>query len=353
MSSTAEMAMDEDGRFLGAAVDLIANIGAYISQYGAVHPLYRRHHVDRRLRHPGARRRRSPASTPTPARSTPIAARGGRKRPSCSRSWSTPARATSASARDEIRRRNFIRPEQFPYRTADRPALRRRRVRRPHDAGHGARRLEGLRRAAGGSRRRPARSAASAWRPISRPAPFAGSEPAHVELNGDGTVTLLIGTQTNGQGHATAYAQFVAEKLDIDDRRRSSCTRATPTSSTDGGGTGGSRSIPLGGVSASRAGEDLAEKIRQHRRRRAGGLGRRHRAGRRHGAHRRHRPLDRLCGASPRRPRSRTTSRASASSCRTSAPIRTARISARSRSIRRPARPRSSATRSSTISASR
>jgi carbon-monoxide dehydrogenase large subunit len=37
--------------------------------------------------------------------------------------------------------------------------------------------------------------------------------PAHVELNGDGTVTMLIGTQSNGQGHATAYAQFVAEKL--------------------------------------------------------------------------------------------------------------------------------------------
>ena len=47
---------------------------------------------------------------------------------------------------------------------------------------------------------------------------FPGSEPAFVELNGDGTVTLKIGTQTNGQGHATAYAQIVAEKLNIDDR---------------------------------------------------------------------------------------------------------------------------------------
>jgi hypothetical protein len=40
----------------------------------------------------------SPASTPTPARSTPIAAPGGRRRRSCWRSWSTPAPATSASA---------------------------------------------------------------------------------------------------------------------------------------------------------------------------------------------------------------------------------------------------------------
>ena len=44
---------------------------------------------------------------------------------------------------------------------------------------------------------------------------------------------------------------------------RSSSTRATPTGLKDGGGTGGSRSIPLGGVSAARAGEDLAEKIKR------------------------------------------------------------------------------------------
>ena len=91
---------------------------------------------------------------------------------------------------------------------------------------------------------------------------FQGSEPAHAELNADGSVTLAIGTQSNGQGHATAYAQFVAEKLGID-------VSAVHVHQGDtdrlarGGGTGGSRSIPLGGVSASRAGEDLAEKIRK------------------------------------------------------------------------------------------
>ncbi|EHK53493.1 xanthine dehydrogenase family protein molybdopterin-binding subunit, partial [Allomesorhizobium alhagi] len=91
---------------------------------------------------------------------------------------------------------------------------------------------------------------------------FAGSEPAHLELNGDGTVTLLIGTQTNGQGHATAYAQFVAEKLNIDISKVKMHQGDTDRLAT-GGGTGGSRSIPLGGVSAARAGEDLAEKIRR------------------------------------------------------------------------------------------
>ena len=81
-------------------------------------------------------------------------------------------------------------------------------------------------------------------------------------MNGDGTVTLLIGTQTNGQGHATAYAQFVSEKLNLP-IDRITLHQGDTDRLAKGGGTGGSRSIPLGGVSASRAGEDLAVKIKK------------------------------------------------------------------------------------------
>ncbi len=45
---------------------------------------------------------------------------------------------------------------------------------------------------------------------------FAGSEPAFLELKSDGCVDLRIGTQSNGQGHATAYAQLAAEKLGLE-----------------------------------------------------------------------------------------------------------------------------------------
>src|SRR5690606_14665300 len=86
--------------------------------------------------------------------------------------------------------------------------------------------------------------------------------PAFVRLEQDGTVTLLIGTQSNGQGHATAYAQLAAEKLGLDISR----VRVRQGDTDEwgkGGGTGGSRSVPLGGVSASRAGEALAEKLRR------------------------------------------------------------------------------------------
>jgi carbon-monoxide dehydrogenase large subunit len=75
-------------------------------------------------------------------------------------------------------------------------------------------------------------------------------------------VTLRIGTQSNGQGHATAYAQFVSEKLDLD-VARIRVEQGDTDQLKSGGGTGGSRSIPLGGVSAARAGDDLAGKIRR------------------------------------------------------------------------------------------
>jgi len=45
---------------------------------------------------------------------------------------------------------------------------------------------------------------------------FAGSEPAFLTLNEDGSVLLRIGTQSNGQGHATAYAQLAAAELGVD-----------------------------------------------------------------------------------------------------------------------------------------
>ncbi len=162
---------------------------------------------------------------------------------------------------DEIRRRNFIKPEQFPYRT---------QTDRLYDVGEfDGHMTMAMERAdwKGFGKRLAAAKAAGKIRGIGmatyiEACAFAGSEPAHVELNGDGTVTLKIGTQTNGQGHATAYAQFIAEKLNIPIDRIKTLQGDTDDLKS-GGGTGGSRSIPLGGVSAARAGEALAEKIRK------------------------------------------------------------------------------------------
>ena len=71
---------------------------------------------------------RSRRSSPTPCRSTPIAAPGGRKRPSCSSAWSRSARASSGSTPAEMRRKNFI--DNVPVPDAGHHALRHRRLRR-------------------------------------------------------------------------------------------------------------------------------------------------------------------------------------------------------------------------------
>ena len=114
----AEMALDGDGRFLGLQDRSHRQSRRLYFAVRPVHPLCRRHHVDRRLRHPGARRRdqrRLHQHLPGRCLSRRRAARGRAPAREAGRRM---RRATSACGRDEIRRRNFIRPEQFPYRTA-------------------------------------------------------------------------------------------------------------------------------------------------------------------------------------------------------------------------------------------
>ena len=140
----AEMALDGDGRFLGLRVDLTANIGAYISQYGPFIP-----YIGATMS-TGVYDIQALAVTihGVYTNTCPVDAYRGAGRPEAAfllEKLVDDCARQLGIGRDEIRRRNFIRPEQFPYRTADRPALRRRRVRRPHDAGHGAGRLGELR----------------------------------------------------------------------------------------------------------------------------------------------------------------------------------------------------------------
>jgi carbon-monoxide dehydrogenase large subunit len=91
---------------------------------------------------------------------------------------------------------------------------------------------------------------------------FEGSEPARVVLEDDGGVTLHIGTQSNGQGHQTAYSQFIAGPLGLDyDRIR--VVQGDTDKLPSGGGTGGSRSIPLGVPSVDKAARTLSEQIRE------------------------------------------------------------------------------------------
>ena len=256
----AEMAMDGEGRFLGLRVRLVANMGGYISQYGAFIPnmgatmstgVYDIRALDVEI-------------TGVYTNTCPVDAYRGAGRPEAAFLLEKLVDACARDlglGREEIRARNFIRPEQFPYTTptgrkydvGEFDGHMRRAMERADWAGFDARaetsRANGLIRGIG-------------MATYIEACAFAGSEPANVRLNEDGTVTLLIGTQSNGQGHATAYAQLVADKLGLD-IDRIDVVQGDSDRVEKGGGTGGSRSIPLGGVSAARAGDDLAAKLKK------------------------------------------------------------------------------------------
>ena len=75
-----------------------------------------------------------------------------------------------------------------------------------------------------------------------------GPEWATVRVARSGDITVTIGTQSNGQGHETAYKQLVAEQLGVAPDRIT-VVQGDTTIIARGSGTGGSRSIPVGGAS--------------------------------------------------------------------------------------------------------
>ncbi len=256
----AELALGKDGRFLGLKVDIAAAMGAYLHQFGPFIPwvgatmstgVYDIPALEVRIRG-------------VYAHTTPTDAYRGAGRPEAAyvleRLVDTAASQVGLTP-VEIRRRNFIKPEAMPYKTptgrlydtGDFNAHMTRALEIADWDGFQARRADSVRR---GNFR------GIGFATYIEACAFPGSEEATVELHNDGRVSLLIGTQSNGQGHATAYAQVIAEHLGLDfdaidviqgdtDRVRS------------GGGTGGSRSIPLGVTSVSSASQILARKIKE------------------------------------------------------------------------------------------
>jgi aerobic carbon-monoxide dehydrogenase large subunit len=89
-----------------------------------------------------------------------------------------------------------------------------------------------------------------------------GPETATLTLDSDGGVTVLIGTQSTGQGHLTAYAQLIADHLGLPPERVRMVQGDTDRIAT-GTGTGGSSSIPVGGVAVKGAARKLAENLKQ------------------------------------------------------------------------------------------
>ncbi len=70
------------------------------------------------------------------------------------------------------------------------------------------------------------------------------SEGAKVVFNGDGTADIYVGTQSNGQGHETVYAQFLSDQTGIP-AEKITVIQGDSDLIKQGGGTGGSRSVTV------------------------------------------------------------------------------------------------------------
>jgi carbon-monoxide dehydrogenase large subunit len=163
-----------------------------------------------------------------------------------------------------LRRRNLLQPEDFPYRTV---------MGTVYDCGDYERTLDAALVAAGYDDLRAEQAARLARGDrvvlgigvsvyVEVTAGGGSSEYGAVEVAEDGTATIKVGTSGHGQGHTTSFAMLVSDRLGIpleDIRFIQSDTAVVPR----GGGTGGSRSLQIGGNAVAEAAVGVLERGRR------------------------------------------------------------------------------------------
>ncbi|HEX3404574.1 MAG TPA: xanthine dehydrogenase family protein molybdopterin-binding subunit [Acetobacteraceae bacterium] len=256
-----ELAIDADGKFLALRTRVVANMGAYLSNFGPYIPTI--------------------AGTSVIAsvygfqavyanvvgvftNTVPVDAYRGAGRPESNYLME---RLVDAAARDlkidrtELRRRNMVptsaMPHTTPYGTTydsgDFRMVLDAALKSMNYAGFAARRAEAAKR---GKRRGLGLAyylEATGGDPTER---------AEIRFADDGGVDVFVGTQSTGQGHETAYVQLTSQRLGIDAeniRIRQGDTDVIPV----GGGTGGARSLYSEGQAILLTADSVIDKGRQ------------------------------------------------------------------------------------------
>ena len=257
--TTVELAMDENGKFLALRESTLANMGAYLSTFAPCVPTYLHGTL-----------LAGQYSTPVIycevkavfTNTVPVDAYRGAGRPEATYLLE---RVVQVAADDmgldpaEIRRRNFIQPDQFPYQTP---------VALVYDTGNYDASMDKALKAAdyaGFGGRKAVSKQAGKLRGIGiasyieacgiAPSNVVGSlgaraglyEAATIRVNPTGSVSVLTGSHSHGQGHETTFAQVVSEKLGID-FDNVDIVHGDTDKIPFGMGTYGSRSIAVGGT---------------------------------------------------------------------------------------------------------
>src|SRR5438874_6862303 len=253
-----DLALDRELRFTALSVEILANMGAYLSNFAPEIPTFS-----------GAVMYSGVYTIPAIhvavkgvfTNTVPVDAYRGAGRPEAAyaveRLVDFAARRLGV-APDELRRRNFIGPAAMPHTTA---------LGLPYDSGDFARNLQDALSTAdiaGFAARRAASKARGRYRGLGyavyiEQSGFPPDEFAELRFDPAGTLTVLMGSQSSGQGHQTAYAQLAAERLGLPfDQIR--VLQGDTAMIGFGRGTGGSRSLPVGGAALMHAADKLIAK---------------------------------------------------------------------------------------------
>jgi len=273
-ATTAELALDADGSFLALRVATVANVGAYVSTFGAAIPsaIYSSL-LAGVYRTPAIRVEVTGVFTNT----LPTDAYRGAGRPeACYVLERLADRAARELGMDraELRRRNLVPADAMPYATplgptydsGDFPQLLETALARADYAGFEARRA----RARKAGRLRGIGIACFVESSGVAPSRLAGAmgaragffESAEVRVDSAGGVQAFLGTHNHGQGHETTLAQILATRLGVplaQVRIVEGDTGAVPY----GTGTFGSRTIAVGGSALWRAADKIVLKGRR------------------------------------------------------------------------------------------
>jgi carbon-monoxide dehydrogenase large subunit len=254
----AELALDKDGIFLGLRVKTIAAIGAYLQN-----------NMPAFLLNAGtlAGTYRTPAIfvdiTAVFTNTNPVRPYRGNGRPEAGY---VIERIIDIAADElkidpiELRRRNYISPQQMPFKTG---------LTFTYDCGEFEKNMDmalelhdsaGFKRRREESRRRGKLRGLGISNTIERAA-AGGTEGAEVRFDRSGSVTLFSGSVTAGQGHETVFKQLVCDRLGLhpDDVRY---VQGDTDEVFYGEGTGGSRTSTMSSAAFQLATDKVIEKAK-------------------------------------------------------------------------------------------
>lgn len=263
MFLTSKMGFTNDGKIVGLDCDVVANAGAYPA-LGAILTTFTQTMIQGVYEIPKVRFIADSVLTNT----TTVAAYRGAGRPEATQMLERVIDMAADQLQmdpTEIRRKNFLQPEQFPYTTVSGASYDNGEYEKTLDAVMEVSDYQALlttqaeRRASGSTKLLGI--GIGAYVEVTAPAGL-HVEYGAVEVQTDGSIVAKVGTSAHGQGHDTAFSMIVAEHLGVqleDVKLLQSDTKYIPR----GSGTVGSRSLQTAGSAVFVASKNVLEKAKK------------------------------------------------------------------------------------------